>query len=489
MPILGAALVVLAGMSGVSAASTHAAGRPVPAVVTGPVTGGAGKPNLVSTSFDLASKGYTAAEYFLSGTATAYTSPTPLTTDGKWKIEPASTAPYKTRIIVYRPSDPKRFNGTVALEWLNVSAGFASPPDWLGSHVSMLRDGTAWVGVDAQAVGVQGGSAAVGGVAAGGLKAADPARYATLSHPGDSYSYDIFSQAGRAVRATTPSSPLGGLPVHRVLALGESQSAFRLVTYINGVQPRDHVFDGFLVHSRWATGERLSQSPQPAISLPNATVIRNDLTVPVLTFETETDLLRGYASARQPDSTRFRLWEVAGTAHADSYTTGGFGDTGDGAAEVALLDMGAVGGGPLNCSSPINDGPAFLVLSTAVHDLNRWVTTGTPPPRAPRLAVSAGPPVTIARDRFGIALGGIRTPLVDAPIARLDGNPNEGGPFCTLFGSTAPFSPTVLSSLYPSHARYLDTFRRATRRAVTAGFLLPEDGQHLDAAAARVAVG
>ncbi len=70
--------------------------RPAPgssaAVVTGPVTGGTGKPNLISTSFDLASVGYTSAEYFLSGTATAYSSTTPLATDGKWSVQPTTTA-------------------------------------------------------------------------------------------------------------------------------------------------------------------------------------------------------------------------------------------------------------------------------------------------------------------------------------------------------------------------------------------------------------
>jgi hypothetical protein len=149
------------------------------------------------------------------------------------------------------------------------------------------------------------------------------------------------------------------------------------------------------------------------VSVPDATVIRTDLKVPVLTFETESDLLQGYVRARQPDTPRFRLWEVAGTAHADSYTTGGFGDTGNGAAEVALLDMGAVGGRPLNCSSPVNDGPAFLVLSTAVHDLNRWVTTGTLPPRAPRLDVSAGSPITISL--CPLVLIGASPPRLRAP--------------------------------------------------------------------------
>jgi hypothetical protein len=477
---LGATLFFLGGGSSFAA---------VGPTVTGPVTGGTGKPNLVSTSFELASVGYSSQEYFLSGTAAAYTSSKPLTADGRWSVKPAGTAPYTTRMLVYRPSDPKRFNGTVVVEWLNASSGFDTPPDWLGAHLSMLRDGTAWVGVDAQAVGVQGGAGTVAGVAAGGLKAADPARYGALHHPGDSYAYDIFSQAGRAVRATATTSPLGGLRVRHVVAAGESQSAFELVTYINAVQPRDHVYDGFLVHSRWGNADPLSRAPLPMITAPTGTVIRTDLRVPVLVFETESDLLRGYVAARQPDSQRLRLWEVAGTSHADTYSTGGFGDTGDGNAEVALLDVSAVGGGPLGCASPINDGPAFLVLNTAVHDLTRWVSTGTPPPRAPRLGVSGGPSVTIARDAHGNAVGGIRTPLVDAPTAALTGDPNRGGPFCSLFGTTAPFSPTVLASLYPSRAAYVTAFEQATRRALAKGFLLPEEAQHLDAAAAQTHIG
>jgi Alpha/beta hydrolase domain len=458
--------------------------------VTGPVTGGAGKPNLVTTNFDLGAVGYVGEEYFLNGSATAFSSPTPLTADGKWTVTPASTAPYKTRIVVYRPANPKNFNGTVMVEWLNVSAGFDSPPDWLAGHVALIRDGAAWVGVSAQSVGVQGGQAAVAGIAAGGLKAADPARYASLNHPGDSYSYDIFSQAGLAVRSTAKPSVMAGLTVKHVIAMGESQSAFRLVTYIDAVQPRAHVYDGFLVHSRWGTGNPLSQPPLPAIAAPTGTVIRDDLKVPVLTFETETDLIRGYVSARQPDSRTFRLWEVAGTAHADTYTTGGFSDTGDGKAEVALLDVAAVTGGPLGCAKPINSGPAHLVLGAALHDLDRWVANGTPPPRASRIVTSPGPVVTIRRDGHANALGGIRTPLVDVPTATLaaDGD-NSGASFCGLFGVTVPFSTATLSSLYPSHAVYVTKFDQATGAALRNGFLLPLDAKNLEAAAAQSSIG
>ena len=126
----------------------------------GPVTGGDGKPSIGTTTFDLAQVGYMQEEFFISGTATAYTSADPLTADGNWTVTPASTAPYKTRILVYRPMRSARFNGTVVVEWLNVSAGADVAADWINAHTELIRDGFAWVGVSAQAVGVEGGTSA-----------------------------------------------------------------------------------------------------------------------------------------------------------------------------------------------------------------------------------------------------------------------------------------------------------------------------------------
>ena len=57
--------------------------------------------------------------------------------------------------------------------------------------------------------------------------------------------------------------PLGGLQLERLIAAGESQSAFRLVTYVNAIHPLADVYDGFLIHSRGGGGAPLSQAPQP----------------------------------------------------------------------------------------------------------------------------------------------------------------------------------------------------------------------------------
>src|SRR5438876_38285 len=145
---LGLTLVVSSGavVAGPAPEATAVTGSALSIpTVTGPVTGGKGRPSLVgTTTFDLATVGYVADEYLLSGTATAYTSSTPLTADGKWKVEPATAAQYTTRIVVYRPSSPKKFNGTVVVEWLNVTAGFDSAPEWLQAHDELVRGGFAW---------------------------------------------------------------------------------------------------------------------------------------------------------------------------------------------------------------------------------------------------------------------------------------------------------------------------------------------------------
>src|SRR4030042_6090014 len=92
--------------------------------VEGPITG-PGAPFLMNTLSDqaLASAGYEAREYFVSGTATSYRAVNELPANGMWKVEPAESAAYKTRILVYRPVDPGAFKGTVVMEWFNVSGG------------------------------------------------------------------------------------------------------------------------------------------------------------------------------------------------------------------------------------------------------------------------------------------------------------------------------------------------------------------------------
>lgn len=445
-----------------------------------PATGGNGVPLLFGhTSFDLASVGYEQSEFFLTGTASAYSPTSPFTSDGRWSVAPTSPQPYKTRVVVNRPIDARKFNGTVVVEWQNVSGGVDASPDWIHTHVELIRRGYAWVGVSAQAVGVNQlkcPAASPPSCAAPG----DPARYASLTHPGDSHSYDIFSQAGQAVR-TNAQTVLGGLQPAHLIAAGESQSAGRMVTYIDAVHPVVHVYDGFLVHSRSAGGAALSQAPLPAVSTPSPTFVRHDLDVPVMVFQTETDV--SGLQARQADGARYRLWEVAGTSHFDQYgLTQGAADTGNREAVAEWFDSMLQ---PTNqpspnftCNAPINSGPATFVLRAGISALNTWITDGTLPPVAPRLQTTGTQPPYVV-DVNGNVLGGIRTPAVDAPVAKLSGLGQTGEQFCQLFGTTAPFTHDQLVSLYRNHGGFVSSWNQATQDAVKAGFVVREDAQHI----------
>ena len=98
------------------------------ATVSGPINGGAGVPSLSATMFDLASVGYQQSEYVLHGTASTFAPKAPLTNDGKWMVTAGNPADFTTRLVVYRPKDAKKFNGTVVAEWLNVSGGNDAGP-------------------------------------------------------------------------------------------------------------------------------------------------------------------------------------------------------------------------------------------------------------------------------------------------------------------------------------------------------------------------
>ena len=439
-----------------------------------------GSISFLGTFFDLGELGYTQSEYFLSGMATAFSNLTELGEDGQWEVEPGSIADYRTRVVINRPIDDADFSGTVIVEWLNVTSGFEIPPSWMAGHTEMLRAGHVWIGVSAQYIGIEGSE---NGLLPLYLKAVDPERYDSLLHPGDSYSYDMYSQVVQAIREPQDIDILGGLQPLQLLAFGESQSAGRLVTYINAVHPLYNPYDGYMVHSRGGSSAPLTQTPLVEIPTPAVVRVREDLNVPVLTYETETDLfILGFITSRQQDSDLFRLWEVAGTAHADYYTTtAGRLDTGTGAQFAVVVEETSVQG-VLECPKPLNSGPQAWTFNAAVNALDNWVASGVLPPQADRMKVTDDMSGFVYDDN-GNVRGGIRTPYVDAPPAILSGEGQTGGGFCFLFGTTHLFDAATMAALYIDKAGYIQAVSDATNEAIDKGFLLSPDGERIKAAA------
>jgi hypothetical protein len=455
----------------------------------------------VATDMNLASVGYERQEYFLAGDAVGYKSVGHLGPDGKWQVEDTGKAPYKTRIVVIRPRNAADFSGTVFVEWFNVTGGVDAGPTWIAGHNQIIRSGAVWVGVTAQAVGVDGAAHTVQSskvaIPQGGLVKSDPVRYGSLHHPGDLYSYDIFTQAGVAVRNEGDGvKPLAGLSVKRVIAVGESQSSFRIATYIDAVHPLVHEYDGYLVYSRGAgaspLGDQTLGKPDP--SIPPVVHIRTDIDVPVFEFETEYDVdVLQYADARQPDSKNFVLWEMAGGSHQDAYSAGGYAltDLGDGKAEASLLNPAKASGGLLNCTAPINAGGMYAVLEAAMAHLDAWVRDGTRPPEFERIKTEGhGKGIEIVRSELGIAEGGVRAPIVDVPLAANIGDNGVGPDFCRVFGHTKPFDAATLKKLYPGgKADYVAAFDASADHAVKAGVWLEPEAKNYKAAAQQVSFG
>jgi nucleoid-associated protein YgaU len=201
----------------------------------------------------------------------------------------------------------------------------------------------------------------------------------------------------------------------------------------------------------------------------------------VLQLETETDMFGlGFYPARQPDTAHLRTWEMAGSAHVDQTTldygiaSGHVWSPGETAPDFKAL-----------CGT-VNDGPESIIEQQTLVELAGWVEVGAAPQHGPDFVVSRG---AIARDVHGNALGGIRTPAVDAPISTLTGEPQPGTSIiCSLFGQTTPFTPAVLAELYPTHASYVDKVQASATAAVRAGFLLPASALSLVAEARHAAV-
>jgi hypothetical protein len=380
---------------------------------------------------------------------------------------------------VLRPADPGAFNGTVLVEWLNVSGGIDAPAVWFMAHREITRAGYGYVAVSAQRVGVEGGDSLGFDFS---LKKQDPEKYAGLHHPGDAYAYDIFTQAGQLVRETA----LPGLPTpEHVVAMGESQSAMFLTTYVNDVDGQGSPYDGYLVSSRFGPAAPLdggSALAQPGAA-EAAVRFRSDLRVPVLTVITETDLvdgaLSGYHRARRPDGDDLRAWEVPGAAHADNYTIN-VSRIDTGTAPVAELAAAYTPTKSLfgqDLEDAVNFAPQHhYVLQAALDALITWIRTGRPAPAAAPIELTDTDPPALVLDENRLATGGVRTPWVDVPVAWSSGLTDHQHVLAGLFGSAGYFDDATLTRLYPGGvADYLERFEVALDAAIDAGFLLAAD--------------
>ncbi len=417
---------------------------------------------MTAAAIDLAAVGYTEREFYAEGKANRYRGVLPFTEktgqiiDGDW--------PYRTRVLVRAPKAEK-FNGFLVVEWVNVTAGQDIDFAFAESHKYLLREGYAVAVVSVQRVGVD------------RLKTWSPERYGTLSVeagntdplsgsridecgfpiacPGDPLSWDIMTQVSKALKDNADeASPLPGMNVRHVIALGESQSALRLGWYYNAIQPLYGFFDGF-------------------VFLDHASQLRSDLTTPAISVNTQAT---AEISKVRSTSEYTRVWSVAGASHASLYA-------------VAYVDNLLIRdksvpaeSGPMtftqmmgrqNCKlSPLfSTVDTGLVLNAALEGTRQWIKTGKP--AAPTLTFSRNAFGTIMRDADGNTQGGVRLAQLTAPTAFL--SPNAEGVGCTLSGHHRDFTKDELKKRYGSHKAYVSKVRDAMKQVREQGYILPYD--------------
>lgn len=454
-----------------------------------------GEPETRSTPFiawfmDLSVDGYIEEEYAVSGLANIYGYTDDAGQSTAVEVIEADV-PYTTRILVRRPSDTKRFNGTVIYEILNATAGWDGDPIWQSNHEYFIREGIVWIGMSTKPVTVD---FLRDGWASWPLVTRNADRYESMSMPHFGQVWDMLSQTGLLLK--TPGSadnPLADLDVERIIMVGYSQSAAYQVTYANSIHPMastpggEPIIDGYFIS---AGGDNAKHVTGPTGTTPESLPdgdLRNFLLgdAPQFRFQTQTEVVGfGAYNVRQSeqDNPAVRFYEMAGGSHVDAEINviGG---------QALVRDLGLP---PSFCPDPVVPyNPIIIghVQSALLDGLAHWISEGDEPPASQFMNLEfPGGAAQIVLDANGNAVGGIRPPQIEVPLGAY--LPNNAGPgFCFLFGGFDPFDQATLESMYPNHGRYVSRMVREIARSEREGFLLREDAAEERGNAAQPGVG
>ena len=448
---------------------------------------------------DLTEFNYIEEEYFVSGKANVYDGDA----DGNVFVR-TPDAPYTTRILIRRPVDKSKFSGNVIVELNNPTAMYDMDLQWMFCRDFFIENGDIWAGITVKPVAVQ------------ALKKFDPERYASMSFANplppekrceitpsplndtsveteNGLVWDIVSQVGKLLKSNSELNPIRDYNVEYLIATGYSQTGGYLTTYINLIHPLDAakladgspIFDGYMIGDGDAFIAPINQC---AGSLPagDSNVTIKPRKVPIISVTTQ-GLLHSTMIARRPDSDtagdKFRRYEVPGSAHVNQKSM-------DSAPSSADIQKAGVGAAPSNCSGVdkygVTNFPFEFFMNSAFNNLYTWIRKGTPPPTAEPILIEKnadGNETNIKLDEFGNALGGVRNPYVDVPVATYYGQSrplDEQSAFlCSLLGYREPFDNTKIKNLYPTREDYLSKVNAMVDGMVNERFLIKSDGKRI----------
>jgi hypothetical protein len=457
---------------------------------------------------DLAAFNYIEEEYFVSGKANVYD----YDADGNVIIR-TPDAPYTTRIHLRRPADKSTFSGNVVVELNNPTALYDMDLQWMFCRDFFLENGDIWVGITVKPIAVK------------ALKVFNNERYASMSmnnpQPPDQRCkpkpsllndttpetenglvWDIVSQVGALLKSNSESNPIKDYNVEYLIATGYSQTGGYLTTYINLIHPLDTaklddgspIFDGYMIGDGDAFMFPINQCTDSVPPGESGVVIK-PRKVPVISVVTQ-GLLNATMAARRPDSDtaedKYRRYEIPGAAHVNQKSN-------DNKPSAADIQKAGVPPTPANCAGVneygVTDFPIEFFMNSAYNNLYTWLRTGTPPPRAEPIMtekVEETDEILIKLDEYGNALGGVRNPYIEYPLATYYGQSRpldeESAFFCSLAGYKEPFDHDKTKSLYPTREDYLNKVNAMADRMVTERLLTKSDGERIKKEAQEIKV-
>lgn len=380
---------------------------------------------------DLERLGYVQEEFIISGMV-----------DGK---------PYRTSLLVRRPKDLKRFSGLVGVETIHAGGAI---PFWGTGREVWAPGGHGWVAVASQRAALE-----------NRVKVFNPTRYAALfipeapagangmaASPQDAISQAIMTQVGLLLKKSRKTGPLAGTKVRYLLMGGSSQTGGTTLRYIQ----QSHAA------SRLPSGKPIYDGYMPMEAFSATRIEGGDAAVIHAVGEGDFGLFRVnnpqavFSTREDADAPkdRFREYQFAAASHVPTRGRTASDRPGEYPSQF----------------------PTQPFYKMALLHLIDWVTKGMAPPRGARLEQTAEG--VMQRDEHGNVKGGIRSPWVDVPSARIiaaasvePGQPNTRA----QQGLQENFSPAKLAELYGTRDNYLKRFNAGLDAAVAGRWITAAD--------------
>jgi hypothetical protein len=454
---------------------------------------------------NLARYGYVEREYLLSGESNVYD----WTPNGNFEPTVLRSGEVTTRMLVRQPKNMTTWSGRVNVEIINMSAGYDWTAVWSALWERTLSDRDVYVGITSKP-----------NVLPGMLRF-DPGRYADLSWanplppeeqtcgtlPGEEdydpnrsklyengLVWDLLTQTGRLLKSRSAENPLGAR-AKQVILSGESQSANFLLTYYRFFTPSavlpngKPIFDGYFAEAQVGlAGAPINQCATPLATDDTQRVIPHRR-VPWASINSQWD----YDGARRwnaPADTnrpgaKYAFWELAGSNHGWEWQYL-YGDAN--AEDLIAAGFSDPATYAWSCGPNNPEVPLYMSEKALFEQLQRWIRTGRAPSRAPRILHRPVEPGNGFDDKtiydgLNNAMGGIRYPMIAAPVAAFGVGQYALSGACP---EIVEFDEATLDALYPTRDNYLEQYDAATSLLMRQGFILREDATKLRAIARRV---